>query len=237
MPKKITFTAEQVAQMSQLAESGTSTRDLAAMFGAGRSRIAAELKNAGIKLNAGLAISLKMRDKPGCRLGAKHSPETRALMSAQRKGKPGTRFGPISEETRARISASTKGKNTKYTPEQRAELEAMRSRSKRMVRRTLLATGRRKLIPSEVYLGYSKHQLMAHLGPKPSQTAEIDHYVPVVEFFRRGITAPALVNALSNLRWLEGAENKKKGDSVPDDAERVVEDCFFEVSRRSLYER
>lgn len=212
--------------MVTLARANVSTRDLAARFGAGRSRIAKELKSAGVELDRGRAISLKMLGKPGARLGARHTPEAKALMSARLKGRPGTRFGPISEETRARISAGTKGKNVRYTPEQRAALERMRQLGKRLVRRVLNASGSRKSLPSEQYLGYTKHQLLQHLGPKPTHTAEVDHYVPVVEFFRRGIVAPSVVNALPNLRWLESTENKKKSDTVPPDAERVIAECL-----------
>lgn len=229
MPKAINFSDDQVKNMISLYESGKSASDLANVFACGKSTICRVLKETGVAMNRSRSISTKMTGKPGARLGARHSAETRKAMSESRKGRPGTRFGHHSPETLAKISAGTRGKNVRYTPEQRAELERLRSAMKRFVRRTLNATGMRKSIPSEQYLGYSRHELRAHLGPRPTPDAEIDHYVPVVEFFRRGVTNPAVINALPNLRWLSPAENKAKADSVPADADAVIARCYISI--------
>lgn len=229
MPRAIHFSTEQISAMLTMYESGKSAADLAASFGCGKSTICKTLKEAGVAMNRSRSIAAKMKGKPGARLGATHSDETRKAMSASRKGRPGTRFGPHSAETLAKISAGTRGKNLRYSPERRAELERLRSTMKRFVRRVLNATGARKSIPSEQYLGYSRHQLHAHLGPRPAPDAEIDHYVPVAEFFRRGITNPAVINALPNLRWLSSADNKAKSDFVPADAEAVIAQCHISI--------
>lgn len=226
MGKKIILTSEQVCELKAMVAEGKSTRDIAKVFGCGKSTVSTLAKSLDIQLDGARSISLKMTGRVGHRLGKKHSEQTRLLISETNTGRPGTRFGKHSPETIAKISAATKGKNVRYTPEQKAQVEKMRQSCKRFVRRTLLATGRRKTIPSEQYLGYSKHDLLAWLGPKPFSTAEIDHYVPVVEFFRRGIYNPAVVNALPNLRWISSSENKAKSASVPSDADSVIEKCL-----------
>jgi hypothetical protein len=229
---RLVFSPEQVEEMLRLHASGKSARDIAPIFGCGRSTICEILKSNGSDMNPSRFISAKMLGKK-IRLGARHTSQTREAMSKARKGRPGTRFGPHSPETLAKISAATKGKNLRYTPEQKLQIEQMRARLKRLVRRTLLAAGTRKKIPSEAYLGYSKHELLAHLGPKPAHDSEIDHYVPVVEFFRRGIFDASVVNALPNLRWLSSLENKIKGSSLPDDAEGVISACMSLPNRAS----
>lgn len=207
-------------------QDGATVAELAVSFGCGKSRMCTALKDAGVTFDPGARIAKKMTGRPGVRAGAKHTEESKRKMSETRMGRPGTRFGPHSAETLSKISAGTKGKNMRYSPEQRKELEQMRARAKRFVRRTLAATGRRKEIPSEQYLGYSRHELLTWLGQKPFADAEVDHYVPVVEFFRRGITDPAVVNALVNLRWLSSAQNKLKSDTLPADTEQVITACL-----------
>ncbi len=58
--------------------------------------------------------------------GKRHTPETRAKMSAAKKGKPGNWLGKShTPETRAKISAAKKGKKgTPHTPETRAKISA-----------------------------------------------------------------------------------------------------------------
>jgi hypothetical protein len=131
-----------------------------------------------------------------------------------------------SPKTLARISAATKGKNVKYMPEEKKQRESIRQASKRFLRRVLKASGRRKEIPSEQYLGYTNAALVAHLGPKPSDDSHIDHYVPIAEFLRRGIKSPEVINALPNLRWLGGDANRRKSASVPADADSVIAICL-----------
>lgn len=69
-------------------------------------------------------------------------------------------------------------------------------------------------------LGYTPDQLRAHLeswfidGMSWSNRGEweIDHVISVAEFIRLGITDPAKINALSNLRPVWKEHNRAKGD-------------------------
>lgn len=230
MPKKIELSDMQISEMVAMASAGKSSRDIASAFHFGRTTVITILAREGVKLSASTSISIKATGRPSKRLGTTHTEESRRKMSTSLMGRPPGRTGPHTPETIAKISAATKGKNVLYTPEQRRELEAMRGRCKRFVRRTLLATDTRKSTPTELCLGYSKHQLLEHLGPKPAPDSEIDHIVPVVEFFRRGITSPAAVNALVNLQWLPMVENRVKSDKLPENVDLLVSQCLLAAS-------
>lgn len=225
MPAKINFSADDISQMRSSYESGQSFGDIASTRGCATNTVRSALLSTGVLPNAGRSISAKMVGRPSPRKGISVSADTRARMSAARKGGKGTRFGPHSAETLAKISAATKGKNVRYTDEQRHAIESLRQVSKRFVRRVLRATGRRKTTPSAQALGYSSIELLAHLGPRPTG-AHVDHYVPIAEFIRRGIICIRTINALPNLRWLPGAENQRKSDKVPMDADEVIERCI-----------
>lgn len=88
-----------------------------------------------------------------------------------------------------------------------------------------------KVIPSQAYLGYSGVELSAHLGPRPDDS-HLDHYVPVVEFIKRGIVAPSVINAQPNLGWLPAAVNRSKSARVPADADRIVALCIADAAKR-----
>lgn len=225
MPAAIKHTPEQIAQMIKAHEEGTSAKDIAAAMGCSKSTVCERIESAGVKMDRARSISKKMTGRPGSRRGARHTEESKAKMSAANNGRPGTRFGPHSTETLKKISDGTKGKNVLYTPEEKRRVESLRTLLKRIVRRTLSASGKRKSIPSERYLGYSKTELHAHLGNRPDG-CDLDHYVPIAEFIRRGITDPAVINARVNLRWLESSKNKIKSDTLPKDTERVIALCL-----------
>lgn len=226
MPAKIDFTDEAITQMRRTYESGVSFGDIAKQHACATNTIRSVLLAVGVAPDPRRSLSIKAMGRPSPRRGAKWTEETRAKFIATRASMPHRgRTGPHSAETIAKISAATKGKNVRYTPEQRRHNEAVRQACKRFVRRVLSASGKRKVIPSEQYVGYSNAQLVAHLGPRPDG-AHIDHYVPVAEFLRRGIAEPKVINALVNLRWLDGAENQRKSDRVPLDADAVVAACL-----------
>ena len=141
--------------------------------------------------------------------------------------KPFRRGYKHSESTLIKISLALKGKNRKYSDSERREIESVRCACKRFVNRVLNKSGLRKnKTKTEVLLGYTKWDLMLHLGEKPTKDCHIDHYVPISEFFRRGIFDPKIINALPNLRWLDAHENRKKSDSVPIDADEVIQKCI-----------
>ena len=111
-------------------------------------------------------------------------------------------------------------------------MQYSRSLLKRLVRRILLASGKKKLIPSEQYVGYTKRELLNHLGGTRNKDMHVDHVVPVTEFFRRGIFDPAIINALPNLRLVSALINRAKSDTVPMDAEDIIRACIAEAERR-----
>lgn len=105
----------------------------------------------------------------------------------------------------------------------------MRSRQKRiknpaafaardMLKRCLLLTGQRKSRTTESILGYSSKDLKQHIsdqfvdGMSWDNWGEwhIDHIEPVACLVRRGVTDPAVINALSNLRPIWAKENLSK---------------------------
>jgi hypothetical protein len=223
MRKHVHFTQQQVQDMARRYESGASFREIAEGVPCAKNTVRRVLVASGVKPNVGRSLSVKMRGK-ATRLGAKWSDESRARASAAQRGRPGTRFGPPSPETLAKISAGTKGKNVKHTPEQRAEIERLRQACKRFLARSLSAAGRKKLLPSAKALGYTPHDLAAHLGSRP-EGAHVDHYVPIAEFVKRGIHDARVINALPNLRWMDGSANQRKSDKVPHDADAVIERC------------
>lgn len=90
-----------------------------------------------------------------------------------------------------------------------------------MLKRVAKIVGDRPVTRTEIALGYSARELRAHLesmfvdGMDWSNWGEwhIDHIKPVMEFVIEGITDPAIINALSNLRPLWAAENLARSRS------------------------
>lgn len=88
-----------------------------------------------------------------------------------------------------------------------------------MLRRVLVMTRVRKDRRTEAMLGYSKEALRkAQFRPGMSwgarESFHIDHKTPVAYFLRRGVTDPAIINALDNLQVLTPEENRRKSDSM-----------------------
>jgi len=211
--RRVQFSDEQLRSLAKRYQDGASFQDFANELGCGKNTIRAALLAIGVQPDVRRSIGAKAKGRPSPRKGVTHTVESRAKMSVARRGRAGTRFGPHSAETLAKISAGTKGKNIKYTPEQWRHIESIRQSCKRFVRRVLSASGKRKTTPSQQLLGYTTAQLWARLGPRP-EGAHLDHIVPMADFFRRGIFDPAVINALDNLQWLPGAENRRKSDKL-----------------------
>jgi len=87
-----------------------------------------------------------------------------------------------------------------------------------LLHRTLNAAGGEKAGRTAAILGYSPADLRAALEAQlpPGMSWEnrddwhIDHIVPVSHFIARGITDPAIINALDNLRPVWAADNMAK---------------------------
>lgn len=93
--------------------------------------------------------------------------------------------------------------------------KAMRTHLRRVVEQA----GTRKINKTSEMIGYSPSDLLAHLERQFSKGMtwdnygewHIDHITPICEMVRHGITDPAAVNCLSNLRPLWATENHSKG--------------------------
>lgn len=226
MPRKIIFSKEQTEKIISLyKDDGLSCYDISKQFRVAKNTIRALLIDFGVSLNNKLKIiSRKAKGRVSPAKGAIRTVEARAKMGAAKKGNKYCVGRKCSPETREkqRISAiarapfTRRGKTvSKMSDQDRKERECLRSLYKRLVRRVLKKSGKRKEIPSEKYLGYSQKDLMTHLGPRP-EGHELDHIIPIAEFFRRGITDPKTINALHNLQWLPRQENRTKSDNVPE---------------------
>lgn len=215
---------------------GVSVRDIAQELSIPYTTLRYRLVRSGFVFNTEETrkrIAEKAVGRPSHAKGRVRSREEiqRQIKSRKANGKPPRSGYKHTKETLAKISAATKGKNVRWTPEQKRSLEAIRQACKRFVRRVLKATGKRKDIKSQCILGYTPDELRQHLGEKPTSDVHIDHYVPIAEFFRRGITSPAVINALPNLRWLNAHANRTKSDAVPGDADEVIAKCLHIASK------
>lgn len=90
--------------------------------------------------------------------------------------------------------------------------------ARKMLARVLGCTGRKKRGRTFDILGYNRQDFEKHIeslfeeGMSWSNHGEwhIDHIIPVSELVRCGVTDPAKINALSNLRPMWAAENMAK---------------------------
>lgn len=113
---------------------------------------------------------------------------------------------------------------------------AARTISRTLLNRVLKLTGKTKRTKTEVALNYTKAELVAHIesqfldGMSWSNREEwhIDHIIPVSELVRCGVTDPAKINALSNLRPMWAAENMAKSDHFD-----LAPPCAAHITRAS----
>lgn len=213
--------------MRRLYEAGLhSFRDIAVLHGCGKNTIRQRLLEVGVVPDVAQSLRVKAVGRPSARKGAKWTEETHKRWRASREGMVwGGRVGPHSDETKRKISEVIRARPKKYTDEQRRDIERVRQACKRFIHRVLKATGKRKDLRSAEHVGYTTDQLVARLGPRPTD-AHIDHYVPIAEFLKRGIRSPMAINALVNLRWLSADANRRKSARVPDDADAVIAACL-----------
>ncbi len=258
MPAKIEFSEEQTAFIVSLYQDhGLSCLDIAGRLGVAKNTIRDRLMRSGVPLSNKIAvITRKAIGRPSARKGATHTAEARAKMSAANKGNKrcaGRKYKPETiEKMRASMLARApyvrrvvvkkrdvilKNRTVvvkQLSDEEKRKRENLRGVYKRLVRRVFNKSGKRKEIPSEKYLGYSQKELLAHLGERPAGH-DLDHIVPVAEFFRMGITDPMIINALENLRWLESKQNRIKSDSVPSNSDEMI-DAIVKRVGRAVYE-
>ena len=220
MPVKILFTPDDLVAMRARYESGDSFRDISESIGCAKNTVRSALLEFGVIPDVSRSIRTKATGRPSARKGVQWTDETMAKFMI-------SRFGRLLAV--GRTPKPRKPKKPRMSHEEKRRIESVRQTCKRFVRRVLKASGRQKSIPSAKYVGYTTAELFAHLGPRPSLDAQVDHYVPIVEFIRRGIACPSVINALVNLRWLTATENQRKGAKVPCDADDVVARCLASV--------
>lgn len=188
-----------------------------------------------VRHHPSIMLSIKMKGKPSAALGKKRTIEQRKKMSASKKGCKPTTFGfKFSEESKQKMRNSAKGKDRTKMRDGLALWLAInrlpdseviarnktRAACKRMLRRTLMMTGKRKSAPTEVLLGYTHRELRAHLesqfkdgmGWELRESFHIDHIKPVAAFFAEGVYDPSIINSLSNLQVLSPKENRAKSN-------------------------
>jgi hypothetical protein len=107
-----------------------------------------------------------------------------------------------------------------YDPDR--EAVRLRKRFRKMcgqyIKRFMEATGQRKTRRSHELLGYTPLQLQAHILNHPDYVKvkdgewHVDHIMPIRAFLDHGILDLKIINALENLRPIEGIENLSKAD-------------------------
>lgn len=259
------LTGEQCAEIaSRYRAEPIGTPALAACYGVSRSLIARVLREAGVdtSIKTRIAILAAAGLRPGP-VGCKWSAESRAKMSAIRKGGKPTTLGKVwTPEERDRMSelqkqiyaerpeqrehqrrAALKGGATQVLPaDEKAARDGARHRIKLLLRRLLTRQNRRKHARIADILGYTAADLRAHLEPMFGPTMRwdvpesfhIDHIVPVRVFLERGIVDFAVINALANLRPLTPAQNRAKSDRYEGDFDADLASILASIGRVPL---
>lgn len=128
-------------------------------------------------------------------------------------------------EANKRYTAKNRGKvNEYYRSRAKADPVFRMQRSARsMLSKVMLRANRRKDSRCVDLLGYTGKELKEHIERQFlngmswdlfGEQIHIDHIIPVAEMLRRGITDPAIINALSNLRPMWAEDNMRKRDAV-----------------------
>jgi hypothetical protein len=78
-------------------------------------------------------------------------------------------------------------------------------------------------------LGCSIEELYAHLGPKPTEDAQIDHIIPLA-FAKSEEDTHKLWN-YRNLQWLSREDNLNKKAAMPDGCEELLHSLGFAASQ------
>lgn len=124
------------------------------------------------------------------------------------------------DKAREIVSRSAKASPEKVR--QRSKIKRDRSpeafAARYLLKRVLRLTGARKNTKTEQAIGYTAHELKEHIASQFEDGMtwdnwgewHIDHVKPVAQFIREGITCPAEINALSNLRPLWARDNLSK---------------------------
>ncbi len=232
---------EQIKRAGELYARGMSTRDLAPLLGVSKSTAARYVSESGVPVDKRAMISRKAIGRPSARKGATLTAETKAKLSAARKGKSYSIGQKRTDEQRERMRQAARklmadpvfrekrmasmrlGLQARKLPAAEvARRNKLRAKARQMLRRLLTMPRTHGASTIEAALGYTKQDLVCHLekqfrpGMSWSDRASfhIDHIVPFDQFFRDGVSDMAVINALSNLQILTPAENRAKHTKV-----------------------
>lgn len=236
-------------EMYRIYETGKSTRDLVRLFGVNYHNVRKLLIGFGTDMNKSRSLSNKLKGRPSKQMGVKRGQSTIEKMKAlDRTGWKTTAGRKYTDEQRQkmkdafarnrdyrleilkkahRISLENKLKRAgvktrKELSEKQKIVNRQRGKYKALISRMIKATGKRKCVKSEEYVGYSQKEFVAHIEKQfygdmswdKRESFHVDHIIPVAHFIRNGITDPKIINALSNLRPLTPDENRKKSDKI-----------------------
>lgn len=265
MSYRMNFSSEDIDRIVLMySESSMSCRDISIIFGCGKNTIRSVLINKGVSFDRNAKIAAKSIGRPSARKGATHSDETKLKMSESAKGNTKCVGRVLSEETKAKISEAHKGKKlspesiakrtaTLAARHKKAEKPAkprkavglpvaerearsqVRGLIKRLIRRVVNLTGKKKASRSFEMLGYSQAELRyriesqfyGEMSWENRSSFHIDHIVPVVAFIEHGITDTKIINSLCNLRPMSPKENQLKSDkydrsNFQSDLDRII---------------
>lgn len=249
--------------VSAYTSTAISTPKLAEQYGVSTSLIRGVLVKAGVdtSMKTRVALQYAAGARP-TRAGAKWSEEARAKFSAARKGQRtslGYRFTPdqrakLSEVQRARFqrglgaaealrrAGAAAAEANRLDPAERAARAQSRNLAKRMLHRLLKRQNKRKDARIAEILGYTADELRRHIEAQFDETMawdrpgsfHLDHIVPVRVFVDHGITDPATVNALANLRPLSPDANRRKTDKFDGDFNAALAAILDSIGRAAL---
>lgn len=222
-----------ISKAGALYASGMSTTDVAAAMGVSRSTACLYVKKSGVEIDKNARIAKKAKGRPGTRLGKKHSDEAKRKMSESRKGKAVTTGTRRTEEQKQRMreaQARRKASGCFMTIEEKNKKEKVRQACKRFIRRLVKAGVMQKLTKTEIHLGYSRYELRERIEKQfvdgmcweTKNSFHIDHIIPVSWFINNGITDPAVINHLDNLRPMNPYLNQSKQDKLPENYEEIL---------------
>jgi len=259
MPKKIILDEQEI--IAHYKSGDKSCKDISKLFFVSKNTICSILKRNNIPLtNRYLLISKKTKGRPSIRKGVKLSIEQCRQTSERMKGHKYNIGSKRSDESKRLMSEKRKlyiqrnpdkfkktivrlhEKAKRDTPDVRLLKRRARGRYKNLLRRVCSLNKYIKNDNTHKLLNYSFKEFKEHIESTFDDNMcwnnrvsfEIDHIVPVAEFFRRGVTNPCFVNALNNLTAITPFDNKKKSDTY--DSESFGKDIFNIIADMNIRE-
>lgn len=203
-----------------------SLAEIAAAASCGKNTVRKYLMGAGVQFDAKPRIARKAKGRDSTRKGYKFTDAERAAVARRMRGHKFNNGRVLSEATKARIGAASKAAWQRkvdaglHDPSVARRTEHARQKFKRLLSSLLRQAKHKKRSSTAAALGYSRAQLVAHIQAQftdqmswdKRSSFSIDHVVPISVFIRNGVTDPAVVSSLANLRPVPPKENRMKSD-------------------------